>query len=134
MLAHFASMARRSATVTAAAAVLMVVISAVLGGTRGLLAAVIATVVVALFFGVSMLAVGKAAKVGPQAMMLAAIGSYLFKMLVLVILFGEFQNSTAFSPVLFGLTALVLVLAYDGSLIVWWSRTKMLYVEPDGER
>jgi ATP synthase protein I len=66
--------------------------------------------------------------------MLAAIGSYLFKMLVLVILFGEFQNSTAFSPVLFGLTALVLVAAYDGSLIVWWTRTKMLYVEPDGER
>jgi hypothetical protein len=94
MLAHFASMARRSATVTAAAAVLMVAISAAFGG----------------------------------------IGSYLFKMLVLVILFGEFQNSTAFSPVLFGLTALVLVAAYDGSLIVWWTRTKMLYVEPDGER
>jgi ATP synthase protein I len=134
MLVHFASMVRRSATVTAAAAVVMVVLCGLIGGAKGLLAAGIATVVVALFFGLSMLAVGRAAKIGPQAMMLAAIGSYLFKMLVLVVLFGEFQNTTAFSPILFGLTALILVIAYDGSLIVWWTRTKMLYVEPDGER
>jgi ATP synthase protein I len=134
MLVHFASMVRRSATVTTAAAVVMVVLCGLIGGAKGLLAAGIASVVVAMFFGLSMLAVSRAARISPQAMMLAAIGSYLFKMLVLVILFGEFQNSTAFSPILFGLTALILVVAYDGSLIVWWTRTKMLYVEPDGER
>ncbi len=67
-------------------------------------------------------------------MMLAGMGTYLFKILVLLFLVGRFQNSTAFSPWLFGLTAIVLVLVYDIALAVTWTRTKMLYVEPDGER
>jgi ATP synthase protein I len=134
MLAHFASMARRSATVTAAAAAVMVAICAIVGGTKSLLGAAIATAIVALFFGISVAAVGWATRHGTQAMMGAAAGSYIFKILALVILFGEFSGTSAFSPLAFGATALVLVFAYDGSLILWWTRTKMLYVEPDGER
>jgi ATP synthase protein I len=134
MLANIAPMARRSATVTAAVAAVMVVICAVIGGHKGAIGAAIAIVVVAAFFGLSVLALGRAARVSPQAMMLAGIGTYTFKILVLLFLVGRFQNSTAFSPWLFGLTAIVLVLVYDIALAVTWSRTKMLYVEPDGER
>jgi len=134
MLANIAPMARRSAAVTAAVAVVMVVLSAVLGGHKGLIGAAIAVVVVAAFFGLSVLALGRAARVSPQAMMLAGMGTYIFKILVLLFLVGRFQDSTAFSPWLFGLTAIVLVLVYDIALAVSWTRTKMLYVEPDGER
>jgi ATP synthase protein I len=134
MLANIAPMARRSAAVTAAVAAVMVALSAALGGSKGLIGAAIAVVVVAAFFGLSVLALGQAAKVSPQAMMLAGIGTYLFKILVLLFLVGRFQNSTAFSPWLFGLTAIVLVLVYDIALAVSWTKTKMLYVEPDGER
>ena len=134
MLANIAPMARRSAAVTAAVAAVMVALSAVLGGHKGVIGAVIAVVVVAAFFGLSVLALGQASKVSPQAMMLAGIGTYLFKILVLLFLVGRFQNSTAFSPWLFGLTAIVLVLVYDIALAVSWTKTKMLYVEPDGER
>jgi ATP synthase protein I len=134
MLANIAPMARRSATVTAAVAAVMVALSAVLGGQKGVIGAAIAVVVVAAFFGLSVLALSKAAKVSPQAMMLAGMGTYFVKILVLLFLVGRFQNSTAFSPWLFGLTAIVLVLVYDIALAVSWSRTKMLYVEPDGER
>jgi ATP synthase protein I len=134
MQAHLASMTRRSAAVTAAVAVVMVVLSAVFGGHKGLLAAGIAVVVVAAFFGLSALALFRAARVSPQAMMLAGIGTYTFKILVLLFLVGRFQNSTAFSAWVFGLTAIVLVLVYDGALAVTWTRTKQLYVEPDGER
>jgi ATP synthase protein I len=134
MLANIAPMARRSATVTAAVAAVMVALSAVLGGQKGVIGAAIAVVVVAAFFGLSVLALGKAAKVSPQAMMLAGMGTYFVKILVLLFLVGRFQNSTAFSPWLFGLTAIVLVLVYDIALAVSWSKTKMLYVEPDGER
>ncbi len=134
MLANIAPMARRSAAVTAVAAAVMVALSAALGGSKGLLGAAIAVVVVAAFFGLSVLALGRAAKVSPQAMMLAGIGTYLFKILVLLFLVGRFQDSTAFSPWLFGLTAIVLVLVYDIALAVSWTKTKMLYVEPDGER
>jgi ATP synthase protein I len=134
MLANIAPMARRSAAVTAIAAAVMVALSAALGGHKGLIGAAIAVVVVAAFFGLSVLALSRAAKVGPQAMMLAGMGTYLVKILVLLFLVGRFQNSTAFSPWLFGLTAIVLVLVYDIALIVTFQRTKMLYVEPDGER
>jgi ATP synthase protein I len=134
MLANIAPMARRSAVVTAAVAAVMVALSAALGGQKGVLGAGIAVVVVAAFFGLSVLALGRAAKVSPQAMMLAGIGTYLFKILVLLFLVGRFQDSTAFSPWLFGLTAIVLVLVYDIALAVSWTKTKMLYVEPDGER
>jgi len=134
MLANIAPMARRSAAVTAVAATVMVVLSAVIGGHKGLIGAAIAVVVVAAFFGLSVLALGRAAKISPQAMMLAGIGTYVVKILILLFLVGRFQNSTAFSPWLFGLTAIVLVLVYDIALAITWSRTKMLYVEPDGER
>jgi ATP synthase protein I len=134
MLANIAPMARRSATVTAAVAAVMVAICAAVGGHKGAIGAAIAIVVVAAFFGLSVLALSRAARVSPQAMMLAGIGTYTFKILVLLFLVGRFQNSTAFSPWLFGLTAIVLVLVYDIALAVTWSRTKMLYVEPDGER
>jgi ATP synthase protein I len=134
MLANIAPMARRSATVTAVVAAVMVALSAVLGGHKGAFGAAIAVAVVAGFFGLSVLALSRAAKVSPQAMMLAGMGTYLVKIIVLLFLVGEFQNSTAFSPWLFGLTAIVLVLVYDIALIVTFQRTKMLYVEPDGER
>jgi ATP synthase protein I len=134
MLANIAPMARRSATVTAGVAAVMVVISLVVGGQKGVIGAAIAVGVVAGFFGLSVLTLGRAARVGPQAMMLAGMGTYVFKILVLLFLVGRFENSTAFSPWLFGLTAIVLVLVYDIALAVTWTRTKMLYVDPDGER
>jgi len=134
MLANIAPMARRSGAVTAVAAAVMVVISAVVGGHKGLIGAVIAVVVVAAFFGMSVLALSRAAKISPQAMMLAGIGTYTVKILVLLFLVGRFENTTAFNTWLFGLTAIVLVLVYDGALAVTWTRTKQLYVEPDGER
>jgi ATP synthase protein I len=134
MLANIAPMARRSATVTALVAAVMVALCAVLAGHKGLIGAAIAVVVVAAFFGLSVLALSRAAKVSAQAMMLAGMGTYLVKILVLLFLVGRFQNSTAFNAFAFGLTAIVLVLVYDIVLAITWMKTKQLYVEPDGER
>jgi ATP synthase protein I len=134
MLANIAPMARRSAAVTAVAAAVMVVLSTVIGGHKGAIGAAIAVGIVAAFFGLSVLALNRAAKISPQAMILAGMGTYLVKILVLLFLVGRFQNSTAFSPWLFGLTAIVLVLVYDAALAITFTKTKMLYVEPDGER
>ena len=134
MMANIAPVARRSAAVTAVAAIVMVAISAAVGGHKGAIAAGIAVGVVAGFFGLSVLALSRAAKISAPAMMLAGMGTYIVKIIVLLFLVGRFQNSTAFSPWLFGLTAIVLVLVYDAALAITFSRTKMLYVEPDGER
>jgi ATP synthase protein I len=134
MLANYARIVRRSAVVTAIAAAVMLAICGVVGGAKGLIGGVIAIALVALFFGISIVAVGRAARVSPQFMMMTALGTYILKILVLLILVGQFQDSTAFNPRLFGLTAIICVLVYSAAQIVWSMRLKTLYVEPDGRR
>ncbi len=133
MLANIAPMARRSALVTAAAGAVMLAIS-VTAGVKGVLGAAFAVGLVAAFFGLTGLAFFLGAKVSPQAMAGAGMTMYFVKILALLILVSVFRNSTAFSGVLFGVTVIVLVLVYQAAVVVSWSRTKMLYVEPDGER
>jgi len=125
MLATYAVIIRRSALVTAPVALLMIV---------GLLGAALGVALVIAFFGISVLVVGRFARVSPQAMMGAAIGTYLLKILVLLFLVGRFQDSTAFNPRIFGLTAIVCVLTYSAAQMIWSMRLKMLYVEPDRDR
>jgi ATP synthase protein I len=134
MVAQYARIARRSAATAAIAAAIMIVLAAVIGGGKGLVGAAIGVAVVALFFGISIVAVGRAARVSPQAMMATAVGTYIVKILLLLAFVGAFQNTTAFSPKAFGLTALACILAYTAAQVVWSMRLKALYVEPDGER
>jgi ATP synthase protein I len=134
MVANYARIVRRSAAVAAVAAVIMVVLGTALAGSKGLIGAVIGVAVVALFFGISVIVVSRAARVSPQAMMVAAIATYIVKILILIIIFGQLQGTTAFNPKAFGLTVLVCVLAYTGAQAIWSMRLKMLYVEPHGER
>jgi ATP synthase protein I len=134
MQANYARIARRSAVVAAIAAVVMVALACALGGSKGLIGAGIGVAVVALFFGISVFAVSRAARVSPQAMMATAVGTYLLKIILLLVFVAAFQNTTAFSPKAFGLTALCCILVYTGAQVVWSMRLKALYVEPDGER
>jgi ATP synthase protein I len=134
MVANYVRIARRSAAVAAVAALVMGVLAAVLGGSKGLIGAAIGVAVVAAFFGLSMLVVGRFARVSPQAMMGAAIGTYLFKIIILIIIFGQLQDTTAFNARAFGLTVLVCVLVYSAAQVIWSVRLKTLYVEPHGER
>ena len=66
--------------------------------------------------------------------MAAAVGTFLVKILVLIILLGSFQNSTAFNDKIFGLTVIVCVLAYSAAQMISSVRLKVPYVEPDRER
>ncbi len=133
MLANIAPMARRSAIVTGAAGAVMLAISVAAGG-KGVLGAAIAIGVVAAFFGLTVLAFGLGAKVSPQAMAGAGMAMYFVKILALLVLISTLRDSTAFSGLLFGVTIIVLVLVYQAALAFSWYRTKMLYVEPAGER
>ena len=134
MVANYAQVVRRSAAVASVAAVVMVALGAGLGGSKGLIGAVSGVGIVALFFGISVIAVGRAARVSPQVMMVTAMITYLVKILVLLFLVGQFQDSTAFNPRVFGLTAIVCILVYSAAQVIWSLRLKMLYVKPDGER
>jgi ATP synthase protein I len=133
MPAAYARIARRSALVTAAAAVIMAAIGWGVAGGRGLLGAVLGTALVTVFFGISYLAVGRAARISPQAMMITAMVTYIAKILILLLFVVGFSKTTVFSTRMFGLTALACILVWCAAQVYWSMRVKFLYVEPHGE-
>ena len=134
MQASYGPIARRSAVLAAAAGAIMLVLSGILGGAKGLVGAALGVALVAVFFALSVLAVGRAARVSPQAMMVAALTTFFVKIIVLLFLVARFGTTTAFNGRLFGLTAIVCILVWSGAQVMWSLRLKVPYVEPDGER
>ena len=65
MLAKYAIIVRRAGAITAVAAVVMVALSAALVGVKGLYGALIGIALVTVFFGISVLVVGRAARPAP---------------------------------------------------------------------
>jgi ATP synthase protein I len=132
MLANYAQIVRRSVLTTAAVGVVMIVVSVAVGGTKGLLGAVLGAALVAVFFAISVFAVGRAARRSPQAMMITALSTYIVKILLLLFFVVRFASTTVFSSRLFGLTALACILAWSASQVLWSMRLKTPYVEPSG--
>jgi ATP synthase protein I len=133
MPATYARIARRSALVTAVTAVIMAAVSLGVGGGKGLLGAVLGVALVAIFFALSVFAVGRAARISPQAMMITAMVTYIVKILALLVFVAAFGSTTVFNARLFGLTALACVLTWCLAQVVWSMRLKFLYVEPRGD-
>jgi ATP synthase protein I len=131
MMAVYAQVIRRSAVITFAVAAVMVAISAGVSGVKGLIGSLIGIAVVMVFFGISVLVVGRAMKVNPQMVMIAALGSYLVKFIALAILMIWLSKSTAFSGPLLGLTAIVCILTWSASQVITSMRLKVPYVEPE---
>jgi ATP synthase protein I len=131
MLAKYAIIIRRAGAVTAAAAAIMVAVCAALVGTKGLVGALIGVAIVIVFFGISVLVVGWAARISPQAMMLAAIISYLVKIVTLAIILSMLNGTTAFSTRALGFTAIGCILVWSAAQVITAVKVKMLYVEPE---
>jgi ATP synthase protein I len=121
---------RRSAVPTALVGVACVAVGSIVDGTKGALGALLALAVVTVFFSISRYVVGRAARTSPQAMMIAALGSYMIKIVALAVLLNAFRDSTAFNGRVFGFCAIVLVLAWSGTQVREMSRNKVLQVEP----
>jgi len=133
MPATYVRIARHSALSTAVVAVIMAAVSLGISGTKGLLGAALGVALVALFFAVSFFVVGRAAQISPQAMMIAAMLTYVVKVLVLLIFVVHYSNTTVFNTRLFGLSALACILAWCAAQVYWSMKLKFLYVEPRGE-
>ena len=133
MMAAYSRVVRRSAVITTAVAALMVGICAALGGAKGVYGALIGVGVVTVFFGISVLAVGKAAKINPQVMMATAMGTYIVKIIAFMVVLVLLGKSTAFNGKLLGFTALVCILTWCAAQIVTTMKLKMLYVDPDSK-
>ena len=133
MLAKYAIIIRRAGALTAVAAAIMVAVSAALGGAKGLYGALIGVAIVTVFFGISVLVVGRAARVSPQAMMLAAIITYLVKIVALAVVVSALHGMTAFSDRALGFTAIGCILVWSAAQVITAVKIKMLYVEPEQE-
>jgi ATP synthase protein I len=132
MMAIYGRVVRRSAALTGVVAAVMVALCAGLIGAKGLYGALIGVGVVTAFFGISVLVVGRAARISPQVMMATAMVTYVLKIIgfmIVVILLGK---STAFSGRALGFTAIVCILAWCASQVITTIKLKVPYVEPDG--
>jgi ATP synthase protein I len=131
MLAKYATIVRRAGALTAVAAAIMVAVSAALVGVKGLIGALVGVAVVIVFFGISVLVVGRAARVSPQAMMVAALVTYLVKFVALAIILSSLNGTTAFSTRALGFTAIGCILVWSAAQVITAIKVKMLYVEPE---
>ena len=133
-MANYARVVRRSAALCSVVAVAMVAICAGVAGTKGLYGALVGIGVVTAFFAISILAVGRAAKVSPPFMMAVAMATYIVKILAFAIVLVLLRHVTVFNARSLGLTAVVLILAWCAAQVVTMMRTKTLYVTPEEER
>ena len=130
MLAKYATIVKRAGALTAVAAAIMVAVSAALVGVKGLVGALIGVALVAVFFGISILAVGRAARVSPPAMMVTALASYLVKVVALAVILSRLNGTTAFSTKTLAFVAVGCILVWTGSQAAFAMKTRMLYVDP----
>jgi ATP synthase protein I len=131
MLAKYAIIIRRAGAVTAVAAAVMVAVSAALAGVKGLYGALIGVAIVTVFFGLSVLVVGRAARISPQAMMVAAMITYVVKIVALAVVVSALHGMNAFSDRALGFTAIGCILVWSGAQVITAAKVKMLYVEPE---
>jgi ATP synthase protein I len=131
MLAKYATIVRRAGALTAVAAAIMVALSAALVGVKGLIGALIGVAIVTVFFGLSVLVVGRAARVSPSAMMVAAMITYLVKIVLLAVVVSSLNGTTAFSTRTLGFVAIGCILVWSATQVITSIKLKMLYVEPE---
>lgn len=132
-MAYYGRVVRWSIALTSVVAAVAVVICALLGGAKGVYGSLIGVGVVAVFFGISLLAVGRAARISPMAMMVTALGSFVVKIIAFMIVLIAIGKSTAFNGRMLGFTALACILAWSAAQAVTAMRMQTLYVEPDGK-
>ena len=131
MLAKYAIVVWRAVALTAVAAAIMVAVCAALGGTKGLIGALVGVAIVVVFFGISVLVVGRAARISPQAMMVAALVTYIVKIVALAFVVSALHGTTAFSTLALGVTAIGCILVWSTAQVITAVKIKMLYVEPE---
>ena len=132
-MAYYGRVVRWSIALTSVVAAAAVVICALMGGAKGIYGSLIGIGVVAIFFGISILAVGRAARVSPMAMMVTALGSFVIKIVAFMIVLVALGKSSAFNGRMLGFTALACILAWSAAQAVTAMRMQTLYVEPDGK-
>jgi ATP synthase protein I len=133
MLASYAIVVRRAAIPTAVGALIMVALGAVLVGTKGLIGALVGVTIVTVFLGLSVVVVGWAARISQPAMMIAALATFLVKIIALMVVVSALNGTTAFSTRTLGFTAIGCIVLWSAAQVIAAMRVKLLYVDPSAK-
>ncbi|TNY36996.1 hypothetical protein [Thermomonospora catenispora] len=133
MHASDARILRGAALPTGVAGVVAIAVGTLISGAEGALGAALGTVVAIAFFGVSVVAVGYAAKISPQLIFTAAMASYLVKIAAMFLLILLFQDTTAFDAQVFGYSILALTVVWIAAEIRVTLRMRMTYIDDPAE-
>ncbi|MFD0479777.1 hypothetical protein ACFQ0B_75265 [Nonomuraea thailandensis] len=88
---------------------------------------------VGVFFSISVVAVSYAARVSPQMMAIAAMLSYLVKVVAIMIVLSVFGDTTAWNSKAFAWSVVVCTLVWTAFEVRAFIKTKMLYVDPEAK-
>ncbi|SDJ60604.1 hypothetical protein [Nonomuraea jiangxiensis] len=131
MQANDVRVLRSAAIPTFAVGMVAVVASLLMAGGKGALGAALGALLVGVFFSISVVAVSYAARVSPQLMAIAAMVSYLVKVVVIMVVLNAFRDTTAWNTMAFAWTVVVCTLVWTGFEVRAFLKTKMLYVDPE---
>src|ERR1700759_2812786 len=116
-MAYYGRVVRWSIALTSVVAAVAVVICTLLGGSKGAYGALIGVGVVTIFFAISILVVSRAARISPMAMMIAALGSFVAKIVAFMIVLAVLRHSHVYSFRDLGFTALACILAWSAAQV-----------------
>ncbi len=122
--------------VTVAVGVIAAIIGALVASDPGkaVLGSAVGVVIVVVFFTVGQLVVGGVLRSNPQMALTVALMVYLLKIGALLIFIVLFQDTTLFDTKVFALTVLACTLTWTAAEVWVFSRTKVLYVDPNAPR
>lgn len=121
---------RGAAIPTGLVGVAIILVSLLVAGTKGALGAAIGLAVVVVFFSISVIAVSYASKISPAAMMPAALGSYLIKLVAMFALIALLAGVDVWNTRAFAWTVIVLTLVWTFAEARTSFKHKHLTVEP----
>ncbi len=124
-------MLRRAGVITAIVGIIGTLIGFAVDSVPGLIGGIFATVLVLAFFSIGQFALGSVLRNNPQMAMTVALTIYLAKIGVLFILIIAFARTTLFNTQVFAATIVACTLAWTMAEVWIFSRTKVLYVDPE---
>ncbi|GAA4510613.1 MULTISPECIES: hypothetical protein [Nonomuraea] len=133
MQANDVRVLKSAALPTLGVGVVALAAATILAGGKGALGAAIGVLLVMVFFSVSVVAVSYAARVSPQLMAIAAMGSYLVKVIVIMLMLATFGDTTLWNSQAFAWTVVVGTIVWTAFEVRAFLKTKMLYVDPDAK-
>ncbi|PZG16037.1 hypothetical protein [Nonomuraea aridisoli] len=131
MQANDVRVLKSAAIPTSVVGVIAVAVSLLTVGGQGALGAAIGAVLVGVFFSVSVVAVSYAARISPQMMAIAAMLSYLVKVIAIMVVLSVFGDTTAWDSRAFAWTVVLCTVVWTGFEVRAFVKTKMLYVDPE---